>query len=141
MATIYGAIQGIQLLRESVGGGTATGVALVSFTMPAYTASSDNGKLGAGGYDRGEATTATLAAMIQTQRRDGKTVTLSNATNGVAATAEPGKHGSTEFWAGSWAVSSGSLTFNVTDVAASEIDAASGISDKPILAAVFYTVA
>ena len=138
MATIYASVKGIQLLRESIGGGTAQGLALVQFTMPAYAASSDNGKLGAGGYDRGVATTDTLATMIQKQRRDGKTVTLQDAVTGVAATIEPGRHGATEFWAATFAVSSGSLTFNVTDATPTEIDAASGVSDKPITIAVAY---
>lgn len=138
MATIYASVKGISLLRESIGGGTAQGVALITFTMPAYAASSDAASLGAGGYDRGTATTDTLATMIQKQRRDGKTVTLQNATNGVAMCVEPGKHGATEFWASTFAVSSGSLTFEVSNSAATEIDAASGVVDKPITVAVAY---
>lgn len=140
MSTIYGSILGIKLASESVGGGTAS-VAEVTFEMPAY-ATTDNGKLGAGGYDRGVATTDTLATMIQKQRRDGKTVTLLPvAAGGGAVLAESGKQGATSFYAGTWAVTSGSLTFNVTDVAGTELDAASGVSDRPIRVLVSYLTA
>jgi len=138
MATIYGHIKGIQLLRESVGGGTEQGFALVTFTLPAYTAASDTGSLGAGGYDRGVATTDSLATMIQKQRRDGKTVTLQNVNNGLCVVVEPGKHGATEFWTDTHAVSSGSITFELCDNAGSEINATSGVSDKAITLGVAY---
>lgn len=132
MATIYGSILGVSLLREPVSGGIRN-LALVSFTMPAYSASSDSGSLGAGGYLYGISNSATLAAIIQNVRRDGKTVTLRQ-----GCTAESGKHGSTEFYAATFAESSGSLTFNVANAAGTEIDAASGVSDRPITVCVAY---
>jgi hypothetical protein len=141
MATIYGSIMGIKLLSEPVGGGVRS-IAEVTVEMPAYSASSDNGQLGAGGFDRGAATTDSLATMIAKQRRDGKTVTLPTVTSGGGAIlAESGKHGSTEFFAGTFAVSGGNLTFNVTNSGGTEIDAASGISDRPLRVLVPYLAA
>ena len=141
MATIYGEVKGIVLLSENINGTTGN-VALVSFEMPAYEDSADSGKLGAGGYDRGVATTDTLATMIQKQRRDGKTVTLPATTaGGGAILCNTGSQGGVEFFAGTFAVTSGSLTFNLTNSAGTEIDAASGVRDRPISILVAYTVA
>ena len=141
MATIYGSITGIKLLSEPVSGGVRS-LAEVTFTMPAYTGSTDNGQLGGGGYDRGTATTDSLATMIAKQRRDGKTITLpAAAAGGGAVLAENGKHGSTDFFAGTLAVSSSNITFNLTDSAGTEVDAASGVSDRPIRVVVAYLAA
>lgn len=140
MATIYGQIKGVKFLRETSGGGTSVGFAVVTFTMPVYTASTDNGQLGGGGYDRDVATTDTLQTILQKQRRDGKTVTLQNSTNGAATLLSAGAQGATEYFAGSYAVSGGNLTFNVTNSAGTEIDAASGVSDRPIVVGVSYTL-
>ncbi len=104
--------------------------------MPAYTASSDSGSLGAGGKDRGTATTDTLATMISKQRRDGKTVTLKS-----AMLCRPGRQSTTRYYTGALTVSSGSLTFNVTQVDEStEIDALSGVRDEPIAILVRYAL-
>lgn len=135
MATIYGAVLGIKVEQEAVSGGTG-GVAFVTFTLPAYATSTDTGKLGAGGYDHGVATTDTLATMIQKRRRDGKTVTL--APSYAATMVETGLQGSTQFYVATFTTSSGSLTFKVVDIADSGIDAASGISDRPVTIAVQY---
>lgn len=143
MATIYGAILGIKLLSESVEGGTGS-VAEVTFELPAYTASADNGQLGGGGYDRGAANTASLATMIQNQRRDGKTVTLGNpaaTTVSAGLCAESGKQGATEFWAGTFTISAGNLLFNVANTSGTEVDAAAGIYDRPLKVLVSYRVA
>jgi hypothetical protein len=140
MATIYGSITGIKLLSEPVCGGVRS-VAEVTFELPAYIAASDNGQLGGGGFDRGVATTDSLATMISKQRRDGKTVTLPAATaGGGAILAESGKHGSTDFFAGTLAVSGSNITFNVTDSSGTEIDAASGITDRQLRVMVAYLV-
>lgn len=143
MATIFGEITGIQLLTETMApltGTSALNVALISFELGAYAASADNGQLGGGGLNRGTATTQTLAQIIAGQRRDGKTVTLANATNGLGMTARPGRQAATQFHAGNFAVSSGSITFNVTNAGGTEIDAAAGVRDAPITALVAYTV-
>lgn len=132
MATQYGAIVGVTFLREAPSSGIG-GTALVSFTMPAYTASSDNGQLGGGGSVDGVANTATLATILQNKRRDGKTVTLRGAMR-----AESGLQGTTNFFAGTFAVSAGNITFNVENQTGTEIDAASGVSDRPIQVEVSY---
>lgn len=139
MATIYGAIKGIVLLSENVQG-TVGNVALVSFEMPAYVSGSDNGQLGGGGYDRGTATTASLVSMITTQRRDGKTIALLPVAAGGGAILETtGLQGSTQFYAGTWAVSGENLTFNLTNAAGTEISAASGVVDRAVCVLVSYT--
>jgi hypothetical protein len=133
MATIYGAVRGIKVIQEPVSGGTQ-GAALVSFTIGAYTAASDNGQLGGGGSNNGVSTTNTLAQMIQAARRDGKTVTLGlpAATNvNAAMMVQSGLHGSTTYYLGGFAISSGNLTFNIANSSGTEIDAASGVEDRP----------
>lgn len=133
MATISANIRGINWLRESVGGGTAAALALITFTMPAYTASSDNGQMGGSGTKiNGVATSDTLETILAGTRRDGKTVTLQATTSGLGVTVEPGRHSTTEYWCGTLAVSSGSITFNLINSGTTEIDAASGVTDKPI---------
>lgn len=133
MATIYGAVRGIKVIQEPVSGGTQ-GAVLVSFTMPAYTASTDNGQLGGGGSNNGVTTTNTLVQMIQAARRDGKTVTLGlpAATNvNAAMMTQSGLQGSTTYYLGTFAISSGNLTFNIANSSGTEIDAASGVEDRP----------
>lgn len=110
--------------------------ALVAFEMPAFTGS-DTGKLGgAGGKDRGVATSDTLATIIQKQRRDGKTVTLKS-----AMLARPGKQGATRFYTGALVVSAGNLTFTVTiQDEATAATAAAGVRDEPLQVLVRYTL-
>lgn len=133
MATIYGAIRGIKVIQEPVSGGSQ-GAALISFTVGAYTAASDNVQLGGGGSNNGVSTSSTLAQLIQAARRDGKTVTLGlpAATNvNAAMMVQSGLQGSTEFYAGNFAISSGNLTFNVANSSGTEVNAASGVEDRP----------
>lgn len=133
MATIYGAIRGIKVIQEPVSGGSQ-GAALISFTVGAYTAASDNVQLGGGGSNNGVSTSSTLAQLIQAARRDGKTVTLGlpAATNvNAAMMVQSGLQGSTEFFAGNFAISSGNLTFNVANSSGTEVNAASGVEDRP----------
>lgn len=134
MATIYGDIQGIKWLEESVGE-PGTAVAKITFVLGAYTAASDNGQLGgnASAKRNGVSTgTDTLATILQKDRRDGKTVALSTISTSVAICDEPGKQATTKFYINTPAVSGGNMTFNVSDVSGSEIDAASGIQDRPV---------
>lgn len=133
MATKFGDIVGIKWLREDPSG---AGISLVelAFTMPAYTASSDNGQLG-GNSSAGSlhgAANDTLVAILQNDRRDGKTVALSSIANSIGLNATPGLQGSTRFYAATFAISTSNITFNVSDASGSEIDAASGVSDVPI---------
>lgn len=142
MATIYGDIQGIRFARESVG---KPGECLVeiAFNMPIYTAASDNGQLGGTGTLRnGVAITAgdTLQTLIQKQRRDGKTIALSAVPTSVALLMEHGRQGVIDYWIQTPAVSAGNLTFNVSNAAGTEIDAAAGVFDRPILIGVWVTL-
>jgi len=122
MATIAGTVKGINLLKESFAG-EKIAVALVSFTLGAYTAASDNGQLTA------------ISTAIANQRRDGKTITLKG-----ACMAGRGLQGTTEYETGTWAVSGSDLTFNLNNTSAAETDAASGVSDRPLLVAISYLV-
>jgi hypothetical protein len=133
MATIYGAIRGIKVIQEPVSGG-AQGAALISFTVGAYTAASDNVQLGGGGTYNGSSTSSTLAALIQSARRDGKTVTLGlpAATNvNAAMMVQSGLQGSTTYFLGTFVISSGNITCNIANSSGTEIDAASGVEDRP----------
>lgn len=121
MATIAGTVKGISLLKEDPNSDDIK-LALVTFTMPAYTAAADNGQLTA------------IGAAIASTRRDGKTVTLL-----AAAPAGRGLQGTTKYQTGTWAVSTDNLTFNLNNTSAAETDAAGGVSDRPLAVVVAYT--
>lgn len=123
MTAVAGTIKGIMLLGEPHTG-TGRHYALVSVTYPAYTASSDT------------TTVAAVGAAIAARRRDGKTVTLKDVTQ-----AQSGLHGSTEFFNGSLAVSTDAITGELQNSAGTEIDAASGVSDRPCSFLVSYLLA
>ena len=123
MATIYGAIVGVTFEDAHLGG---RGMARVRFTMPAYEDSADSGKLGSGGYLFGAANTATLEAILASVRRDGKTINITGAMQG-----ETGRHGSTEFYADTASVSTDDVTFELANISSTELDAASGVTDRP----------
>lgn len=116
MATIYGAIDGIKWLREPHSGGVRA-LAEVSFSVPAYTAGSDNGQLGGGGFLYGSATTDTLVTILQNSRRDGKTVTLRDGCSG-----EEGLSGTTSVFADTLAVATSNMTFECSNAAGTEIN-------------------
>ena len=130
MAVIQGAIVGVTFDDPHLGG---RGVAHVRFTLPAYEDSADTCKLGSGGYIFGTATTDTLEAILTAVRRDGKTLNLTGAMQG-----ESGRHGSTEFYADTCAISTNDVTFEIANVGSTELDAASGISDRPCEILVSY---
>lgn len=144
MATIYANIKGIKLTRESPEGGTGC-VATMTFTLPAYTAATDNVQIGGGGYYRGTALTSeTIATLIAATRRDGKTVTIGNpaATNpSVAICAESGKHGATEYWLGTFTISASNILCNVCNTTGTEVDALSGVTDREFTIMLSYRVA
>jgi hypothetical protein len=137
MATVFGNVKAISLLKEPYAGGN-NGTAVLRVEMGAYVAANDNGKLGGGGSQFDVTTTKTLAAMIQDTRRDGKTVTIRGASRG-----EPGLQATTRFFADTFSVvdTGANLTFNLTDIASSEIDAAAGVHDQPIEINVEYSLA
>jgi len=124
MAVVVGTIVGINTLREPFGGASGRGVAEVFVTFAAYTASSDTWS------------TAAVGAAIAAKRRDGKTITLKDVTEGQA-----GKHGAVEFFADTLAVSTDAITGELSDTAGTEINAASGVSDRPCSFIVSYTAA
>jgi hypothetical protein len=60
------------------------------------------------------------------------TLGLPAATNvNAAMMVQSGLQGSTEFFAGNFAISSGNLTFNVANSSGTEVNAASGVEDRP----------
>lgn len=137
MAVVQANILGVTWLSEFAGADKG-GVAIVSFDLNSVAATAgDTIKLGASGYDDGVATTSTLAAILATRRRDGKTVTLT----GVAGTVAPGAQGSTLFYPWSAAVSAGNvqsivMSYSSTSAAGSAV--ASTAFDKPAVIAFTY---
>lgn len=135
MATQYGDIIGIDWLREDPSGSGYANV-LISFTMPAYTATTDEGQLG-GNSSAGSlhgAANDTLETILQNDRRDGKTVDIrpdSTATT-LAQIASPGLQGSTRAYISAVAESTGNLTFDVSNEAGTDTTFSSGVSDEPI---------
>lgn len=131
MTVFQGEVDSIALEAEGLVNTSGTqefGTALVRFEMPAFTGS-DTGKLGgAGGKDRGVATSDTLATIIQKQRRDGKTVTIKS-----AMLAHPGVQAGVRFYTGALVVSAGNLTFTVTiQDESTAATAAAGVRDQPL---------
>ncbi len=88
MTVRYADIKGIKFLEEP-NGSEKGGVALITFDLHsvAYTATSDSIQIGGAGWENGVANTATLAAIMQGRRRDGKTITLTGCS---AAAISPG---------------------------------------------------
>ncbi len=123
MAVVAGTIKGIQLLGEPHSG-TGRHMALVTCTFPAYTAASDTVNI------------AAVGAAIAARRRDGKTVTLKDVTEGPA-----GKQGATEFYLDTLAVSTDAITGELSDVDGTEINAANGVEDRPCGFYVSYKLA
>lgn len=133
MATIYGDIKGVVFHDPHVG---SRGQAQVIFTMGAYSASSDSGSLGGTSSKLfGVANGGTLEAILHSVRRDGKTLNIVGGAPG-----RPGKHGSTEFFADTVAESSSNITFELSNVGGTEIDAASGVTDRPCEIWVTYDI-
>jgi hypothetical protein len=124
MAVVTGTIKGINILREPFGGASGRGVAEVFVTYGAYTASADTTSV------------AGVGAAIAAVKRDGKTVTLKDVTEGQA-----GMHGTTEFFNDTLAVSTDAITGELSNASGTEIDAASGVTDRPCSFIVSYLVA
>ena len=83
MATKFANVKSVQILEEPLGSDHG-GVARVTFDLLnlAYTGGTDVVQLGGGGQEQAATSTATLVAMIQGRRRDGKTVVLLGALGG-----------------------------------------------------------
>lgn len=119
MATIEGVIKGIVLLDPH--SGTGRHAAIVSVEWPAYTASSDTGNV------------AAVGAAIAARRRDGKTVLLKDVSEFGA-----GKQGATEFYMDTLAVSTDAITCELSNIDGTEINAASGVVERPCQMLVSY---
>lgn len=108
MGAQSGTIKGIMLLREPTDGASGRGVAEVFVSYPAYTASSDT------------TTVAAVGAAIAAIRRDGKTVTLKDVTEGQAGMDTAGL----EYFNDTLAVSTDAITGELSDVDGTEINVA-----------------
>jgi hypothetical protein len=120
MAAVVGTIKGITLMGEPFAG-TGRHRAEVFVTYAAYTASSDTTNV------------AAVGAAIAARRRDGKTVLLKDVTEG-----QSGMHGGVEFYNDTLAVSTDAITGELSNIDGTEIDAASGVSDRPCSFVVSY---
>jgi hypothetical protein len=123
MAAVVGTIKGIKLVGEPFAG-TGRHYAEVAVTYAAYSASSDTTNV------------AAVGAAIAARRRDGKTVTLKDVTEG-----QTGMHGGVEFFNDTLAVSTDAITGELSNSGGTEIDAASGVSDRPCSFIVSYLLA
>jgi hypothetical protein len=121
MAVVVGTIQGINLLREPHSGALGRHIAEVFFTLAAYEDSADTFSI------------AAVGAAIAATRRDGKTVLLKDVCEGQA-----GRHGTVEFYADTLAVSVDAITGEIANDGGTELDAASGVSDRPLSCIVSY---
>jgi hypothetical protein len=135
MAVIQGDIVGVTFFDSHYGG---RGFCRIAFTVATYDASADTGKLGSGGTLFGASSSDTLEVMLQKVRRDGKTLNIIAGMPGRA-----GRDGSTSFYADTVAVSTDDITFEISDVAGTEIDAsgtngADGIKALPMEILVAY---
>jgi hypothetical protein len=114
MAVVVGTIRGIQLTQEPFGGATGRHCAQVFVSMAVYEDSADTFSV------------AAVGAAIAARRRDGKTVTLKDVMEGNS-----GRHGTTEYFYDTLAVSSDAITGELGSVSGTELDAASGVTDRP----------
>ena len=139
-ANIVGLMLNVEALIQNSESSTVTqeyAVSELNITSPAFL-SGDTIQIGGGGNDRGQATTATLATLIQNERRDGRTVTIK-----AAMMIAPGYDGTTYFYtpAAGPTVSSGNLTFVPKQFdEATSVAGASGIT-QPMRLIVRYTLA
>jgi hypothetical protein len=135
MAVIQGDIVGVTFHDSHFGG---RGFARIAFTVASYDASADTGKLGSGGTLLGASSSDTLEVMLGKVRRDGKTLNIVDCMAGRA-----GRDGSTTYYADTVAVSTDDVTFEISDVAGTEIDGsgtngADGIKAIPMEILVAY---
>ncbi len=135
MAVRQGDIVGVKFFDPHFG---RRGYCAIAFTLAAYDASADTGKLGSGGTIHGVATAATLETILQNERRDGRTLNIIAGMPG-----RPGYDSGTSFYADTVAVSTNDITFEISDIDGNEIDAtgtdgASGIKAIPCEILVAY---
>ncbi len=121
MAVVDATLKGIHLLREPHNGASGRHLAEVFVTIAAYEDSADTWSC------------AAVGAAIAARRKDGKTVLLKSVCEGQA-----GRHGTVEFFGDTLAVSTDAITGELSNDAGTELDAASGVSDRPLSFIVAY---
>ena len=144
MATVFANVMGVRFDDSPLGPNNG-GLAVLTIKVPgAFVAGTDLLQLGGGGFDNGAATTATLAALIATHRRDGKVITLLNA-YGYAPGLQAASAGAvpTAFFAQAGTVAGANLTFANLFTAATAGTGVSatalGVNDRAIQLEVGYT--
>lgn len=123
MTVQAGTIKAVNLIREPFGGVTGRHAAEIFVTLPSYTASSDTWS------------TAAVGAAIAAIRRDGRSITLKDVTQGQAGLDTSG----TAMFPGTLAVSTDAITGEVHNSAGTEIDSAA--SATPLSFIVSYLLA
>lgn len=121
MATKFGNVKGIKFLEEPRGANRA-GVCLISFDIVGggvYVGGTDTLQLGSAvasqAYENGllSSSVLTVATMIQNRRRDGRTVTLTQAMGGPAPGSQAAATNGPLIFAQTVAISAGNLTLNL----------------------------
>lgn len=149
MASKYGNVKGIKWLEEPLGANRG-GVALVTFDLIAqsgYVGGTDTLQLGSSSanqaYENGvlQTTALTLATMLQNRRRDGRTVTLTQAMGGVAPGAQAAATNGPLISAQTVAISAGNVTMNLfsAPTGGSAITTTTAAWDRPCTVSVQYT--
>ena len=121
MSAVAGTIVGIQLLKEPYDGDSGRGVAEVFVEYGAYEDGGDT------------STVAGVGAAIAAMRRDGKTITLKSVCEGQC-----GLQGGVEFFNDTLTVSTDAINGELSDTDGTEIDAASGVHQRPCSFIVAY---
>jgi hypothetical protein len=121
MGAVAGTIRGLVLSGEPFAGATSRHRAEVFVTYPAYTASGDT------------TTVAAVGAAIAASRRDNKTVTLVGVCDG-----QSGLQGGVEFYNDTLTVSTDAINGELSDIAGTEINAASGVTQRACSFVVSY---
>lgn len=124
MGAVSGTIVGIQLLREPFGGASGRGVAEVFVTYTAYEDSGDT------------TTVAGVGAAIAAMRRDGKTVTLKDVTEGQC-----GLQGGVEAFNDTLTISTDAINGELSNTSGTELDFAAGVQQRPCSFIVSYLAA
>lgn len=151
MATKFGNVKGIKFVEEPRGANRA-GVAIISFDITGgavYTGGADTLQLGSASgsqaYENGVLSTValTVATMLQNRRRDGRTVTLTQAMGGPAPGNQAAATNGPLIAAQSVAISSGNVTLNLFSAATggSAITTTAAAWDIPATVMVQYTAA
>jgi hypothetical protein len=151
LATKTGNVKGIKFVEEPLGANRA-GMALISFDIvggAVYTGGSDTLQLGSAStstaYENGvlSVPALTVATMLQNRRRDGRTVTLTQAMGGPAPGAQAAATNGPLIAVQSAAISSGNVTCNLfsAPTGGSAITTTTAAWDRAATVMVQYTAA